>query len=74
MIKRKKPKPIPFKYAEVGDVFVFSYKDAPGIANPEFWVKVNELSYMNALKKDKGVKQITSVNAPVIVVDKLGGI
>jgi hypothetical protein len=74
MIKRKKPKPIKFKYARIGDVFTFFHKDAHDTSTPEFWVKVNGVGYASALKPDKTVLQIASVNQPVIVVDHNSGL
>jgi hypothetical protein len=72
MIKRKKPKPKPFKYARKGDVFIFVHKGAPQSADPEFWVKVNDDGYMYALKYSKQILKISSDNQPIIVVDHMG--
>jgi predicted SprT family Zn-dependent metalloprotease len=69
MIKRKRLKPQPFKYARKGDVFIFVHKGEPPSANPEFWIKVNEEGYMYALKYSKQILKIPSDNQPIIIVD-----
>jgi hypothetical protein len=72
MIKHKKLKPKPYKYARKGDVFIFAHKDEPQSANPEFWVKLNDTEYMYALKYSTKQLKIPSSNQPVIVVDHMG--